>query len=570
MTDTTTTPPLRRRGFLQLGAASAAGAAAATVLPAVPATAATAASAASDRPSTVHGPSKVRRGDRRYLEMQTGNNQRFVARPDYVHLVHDTDEAVAAVQEAAIRGRRVSVRGGGHCFADFVCNPEVEVILDTGPMNQVRYDAAMGAFEIGPGARLINVYETLARDFGVTLPGGICYSVGVGGHVAGGGYGLLTRSHGLIVDHLHAVEVVVLDHRRRARAVIATRDDGGSLGDLFWAHTGGGGGSFGLVTRYWFRSPGTRRRAPAEQLPPTPESVLVSTYDIPWDGLDEAGFKRLVANFGAWHETYKDPGSAESHLSSLFNLSHRAHGSLGVFTQIDAGVPGAKGVLDRYNAALLAGTGAVRRSLDRGVGELPAMPGMVEPRSLPWLQATRMVGTNNPTITNPSSRGAHKSAYFKKSFTAHQADVLYRQMTLDGFDNPDTMMVMFSFGGQVNAVGEHDTANAQRDTAFKICLQTFWRDPADDDYFLGWERDTFEALFDTSGGVPVPGELSDGCYINYPDRDMRDPARNRSGVPWSTLYFKGNYPRLQRAKDRWDPTDYFRHSLSIEPTGGRS
>lgn len=512
------------------------------------------------------GDSVVNPGDRRFREMQTGNNQRFVADPDYVHLVHDTKETVTAVRAAVRAGKRVSVRGGGHCFADFVCNPDVEVIVDTGPMNQVRYDHQMHAFEVGPGARLLNVYETLSRDYGVTLPGGICYSVGIGGHVAGGGYGLLSRSHGLIVDHLHAVEVVVVDAHGTARAVIASRDDTGGLGDLFWAHTGGGGGNFGVVTKYWFRTPGTRTRKPSQQLPPTPESVYVSAYDIPWDSLDEADFKRVLANFSRWHEEHKDPGTPESHLSSLFNLSHRAHGSLGVFTQIDTSVRGAKDVLAEYNRALLAGTSAKRRSLDHGVGELPAMPGLVEPQQLPWLQATRLVGTNNPTITNPTSRGAHKSAYFRKGVTAAQADVLYRQMTLKEFDNPDTMLVMFSFGGQVNAVSDHATANAQRDSAFKVCLQTFWADKADDDFYLGWERDTFEGMFATTGGVPVPGGQTDGCYVNYPDRDMRDPAHNHSGAPWSTLYYKENYPRLQSIKDRWDPTNFFRHSMSIEPT----
>jgi hypothetical protein len=46
---------------------------------------------------------------------------------------------------------------------------------------------------------------------------------------------------------------------------------------------------------------------------------------------------------------------------------------------------------------------------------------------------------------------------------------------------------------------------------------------------------------------------------------MADSRHNRSGVPWSTLYFKGNYPRLQHVKRRYDPTDYFHHKLSIEP-----
>jgi hypothetical protein len=62
-----------------------------------------------------------------------------------------------------------------------------------------------------------------------------------------------------------------------------------------------------------------------------------------------------------------------------------------------------------------------------------------------------------------------------------------------------------------------------------------------------------------TGGIPAPG----GCYINCPDNDLTGPALNRSGIPWHALYFQGNYPRLQLVKRRWDPTNFFRHRLSI-------
>lgn len=547
-----------RRGLL--GGAGAVSAVALAGLGGVPAHAAR-------RPSASAGAAAadvVRAGDVRYAALRTGNNQRYVATPDYVALIRDTGDAVRAVQRAVDGGKRVSVRGGGHCFEDFACHPEVEVLLDTSLLDTVDYDPAMGAFEVGPGARLLHVYERLSTGWGVTIPGGICHSVGAGGHIAGGGYGLLSRSHGLVVDHLHAVELVTVDQRGRAQAVVASRDDRGALGDLFWAHTGGGGGNFGVVTRYWFRTPDTRGLPPSRQLPASPEKVLVSAFDIPWDQLDESSFRRIVANFAAWHERFKAPGTPESHLSSLVNISHRAHGSIGVFTQIDSGVRGARDVLAAYNAALLAGTAVAPGSLDRPNGELPALPGLLQPRELPWLQATKLVGTNNPTITNPTSRGAHKSAYLNEAFSPEQTGVLYDAMTKPGFENPDTMLVMFSFGGKVNDVDPAATANAQRRSAFKICLQTFWEDEADDDYLIGWERETFEGMFRATGGVPVPGGQADGCYINYPDRDMQDPERNTSGVPWSALYYLGNYPRLQRAKALWDPTDFFRHRMSIE------
>jgi FAD/FMN-containing dehydrogenase len=58
--------------------------------------------------------------------------------------------------------------------------------------------------------------------------------------------------------------------------------------------------------------------------------------------------------------------------------------------------------------------------------------------------------------------------------------------------------------------------------------------------------------------------INDGV-INHPDVDLADPEWNTSGVPWHTLYYKDNYPRLQRIKARWGPRNVFRHALSICP-----
>jgi FAD/FMN-containing dehydrogenase len=59
------------------------------------------------------------------------------------------------------------------------------------------------------------------------------------------------------------------------------------------------------------------------------------------------------------------------------------------------------------------------------------------------------------------------------------------------------------------------------------------------------------------------GKSMPGAFINHPDTDLADPALNTSGVPWHTLYYQENYPRLQRVKARWDPRNVFHHALSI-------
>ncbi len=550
---------LSRRSML-MGAAAAVGGAA--VAPGV---------ASADPATGAHQTAPVATGatigphDPRYAELRAGNNQRFVARPDYIRMITSPEDAERAVRDAVRTRKRIAVRGGGHCFSDFVCHDETKVILDVSEMTGVGYDADRRAFVVEAGARLINVYEALFKGWNVTIPAGICYGVGVGGHIAGGGYGLLSRAHGLTVDHLYAVEVVTVDRGGLVRRVIATREPDDPNHDLWWAHTGGGGGNFGVITRYWFRSPDATGSNPSDQLVSPPSTVLISAIEFPWDELTEASFTRLIRNFCEWHERNSAPDSPYVNLSSLFNVSAKAHGSLGMFTQVDATVPDARQLLDSYLTAITEGVDIQPRSADRSIGEVGPMPGFHTPRELPWLQATRLVGTNNPTITNPTSRGAHKSAYMLDVFSDEQISTLFRYMSRPDFTNPDTMLVLFSFGGKVNAVAPDATANAQRHSSFKMCFQTFWERAEDDDFYLSWLRGLYSEFFAETGGVPVPDTRSDGCYINYPDNDGADPAFNHSGVPWYTLYYKDNYPRLQQVKRRYDPADRFRHTLSIRP-----
>jgi hypothetical protein len=92
----------------------------------------------------------------------------------------------------------------------------------------------------------------------------------------------------------------------------------------------------------------------------------------------------------------------------------------------------------------------------------------------------------------------------------------------------------------------------------KLQYQTYWTDPADDDGNLSWIRNFYRSVYADTGGEPVSNEVTDGCYVNYPDVDLQN---------WAALYFKDNYRRLQAVKARWDPTDQFRHAQSVRLPG---
>ncbi len=245
-------------------------------------------------------------------------------------------------------------------------------------------------------------------------------------------------------------------------------------------------------------------------------------------------------------------------------MNHKANGSIGLLTQIDATVPDARKVLDDFLAEVTASlSDTAVRPMSEPVGELGALPDLFTPQALPWLHSVKLLGTSNPTLTNPTLRGHHKSAYLRKNVTEAQAAAMYRHLTRTDHENPASMVVLLSYGGKINTVASGDTASVQRDSVFKGLFQSFWAGAENDAANIGWTRDVYGEVFSSGGGYPVPGPATDGCYINYPDADITDPKVNTSGVPWYTLYYKDNYPRLQRIKAAYDPRNIFRHSQSI-------
>ncbi|MHA7958269.1 FAD-binding oxidoreductase [Streptomyces sp. L500] len=488
----------------------------------------------------------VTKADPRYPSLVSGVNLRWVGTPDAVRVVGSADQVVQVVQEAVDKGQPVAVRSGGHCYEDFVTRPEVRVVIDMSGMSGVTFDRDRRAFAVEPGATLGTVYRALFKGWGVTLPGGTCPTVGTGGHVAGGGYGPLGRLHGLIVDHLYAVEVVVVDAAGKARKVVATREPDDPNRDLWWAHTGAGGGNFGVITCYWFRSPGATGTEPSALLPKPPAELLVSEVSWSWEGMTEAAFTRLLKNFSQWHEKNSAPGTPYAALFSHLTPQHRSAGSFAMNTQIDASVPDADKLLDAFLAAVNEGTGLTYRVGDR--------------KRVPWLYAvTQWAGW----VGGTTARWKAKSAYLRKAFPDAQVKAFYKHLTRTDYDNPGGLVVLSSYGGRINQVAAGDTAVAQRDSIVKLLYVSLWNEASEDAKHLAWIREFYRDVYAATGGVPRPGGVDDGAFINYVDADMADPAINDSGVPWHQLYFKDNYSRLQAVKAKWDPRNHFTHSMAI-------
>lgn len=491
---------------------------------------------------------RITKDDDRYEALSQGFNQRWVATPDHIAMASSTEDVIAAVEEAVGKGKRISVRSGGHCYENFVSNAEVRVIIDVSGVDQVYRDEQRDAFCLGAGATNWRLYTHLYRPFGVTMPGGSCYSVGAGGHISAGGFGLLSRQFGLTVDYLHAVEVVVVDKDGKARAVIAERDDEDArLRELCWAHTGGGGGNFGVITRYWMRG-----------LPRPPKNVWLSGAQISWNDLTEDRFTRLVSNYGRFFADHARHGDPYADLFAILQLTHISKGALGLVVQLDATKPDSEDRLVRFYESVFAGIDVDVHHFTMQAGEhAPSLPLTVEGRIMPWIQATQTLNGSGE-----NRRGKYKSAYHRTAFTDHHISTFHKYLSDKNYTNKEALVQIDSYGCAVNKPGT-ETAVAQRDSALKLQYQTYWTDPDEDDLHLSWIRRFYAEVYRETGGVPVPGRHTDGCYIGYPDVDLNSPDWNHSAVPWSQLYYKAHYPRLQKIKAHWDPRDVFRHTQSI-------
>ena len=495
--------------------------------------------------------SRIGPDDPRYLAVvEKRFNKRFHANPDYVRLVSSTDQVIMAVEETVREGRRLAVTTGGHCLEGFVSDPEVRVIIDVSPMKRVYYDPEMNAVAVEAGATVGETFHALSEKWGVVLPLGEYPAIGMGGHVAGGAFGFLCRQLGLAADYLYAVEVVTVDEGGRASSVVATREPSDPHRDLWWAHTGGGGGNFGVVTRYWFRSPGASGKDPARLLPRAPESITTFEAEWSWSDIDQPSFLRLLRNHGIWCEGNSGADSPNASLWTLLEIHRLQFGKIVVRGVSTAG--SAERQMNEHLAALGEGVGSPS---GREVVQMSWLEFALNP--LPDLFAMPPGGVSTKV----------KDALLKQRFTDRQIGVAYDYLTRTDHDVMGGMLGLATYGGRINTISPDATASAQRAAILDIACTTGWLDPEEEAKNLTWVRSFYRDLFAETGGVPVPGDAYDGAFINHPDTDLADPALNTSGVPWHTLYYKDNYPRLQQIKARWDPRDVFHHALSIRKMG---
>jgi len=398
-------------------------------------------------------------------------------RPAIIARCGETRDVVAAVNFARDRGLLLAIRSGGHNIAgNAICDGGL--VIDLSKMKPARVDTTARRVTIEAGATLADL-DAATQAHGLATPVGINSTTGLAGLTLGGGFGWLSRKHGMTVDNLLSAEVVTA----AGEVITASATE---HPDLFWALKGGGG-NFGVVTRFTF------------QLHPLGPNVLSGLVVYPFS---EA--KSVLQQYDKFMAQAPDELSVWTVLRKappLPFLPAKVHGhEVVVLAIFYAGDP-------KKGEPLIAPL----RGFGTPVGEHVG----VQPYTA-WQQAF------DPLLT-PGARNYWKSHNFSKL-----ADGLFDTVIASIKTLPDPQCEIFfgAIGGATTRPAPDAAAYAHRDARYVMNVHGRWANAADDARCVGWARDFFKASAPFASG---------GVYVNFLTEDEADRVRMAYGPSYDRL-----------------------------------
>jgi hypothetical protein len=416
-----------------------------------------------------------------------------VRQPAAIVRVADAEDIATVVRIAAETGSELAIRGGGHSAAGFGTS-DGGIVIDLGRLKKLDVDVEGGTAWAEAGLSAGEVTTALAEK-GLAVGFGDTGSVGIGGITLGGGVGYLVRKYGLTIDNLLAADIVTADGQ-------TLRVDADTHPDLFWAIRGGGG-NFGVVTRFQYR---------LVELGQVMGGMLI----LPATADTISGFMAAAA-------------SAPEELSAIANVMpcppmpfvpEERHGEIVIM-------------------ALMTCVGPI----DEAKETLAAF------RSLATPIADQLRPISYPERYFPEDESYRPTAIARTMMIDHVDRPVAETILeyLDASDSPMRAAQLRPLGGAMARVPADATAYAHRSSPIMVNIATFVTGPDDRARSEAWVADFCAAL----------NQGDDAAYVNF--LAAEGPERFHAAYP------HGTYERLARIKATYDPTNLFRLNQNVPP-----
>ncbi|TDE13082.1 FAD-binding oxidoreductase [Jiangella asiatica] len=424
----------------------------------------------------------------------------FDNRPAVIVRPCNAAEVAAIVTLARDTGFELSVRSGGHSTAGHSVS-DGGIMLDLSRLRAIEIDVDERTAWAQTGLTAGDVTTALA-EHGLAVGFGDTGTVGIGGITTGGGVGYLSRKYGLTIDDVLAAEVVTAD----GQVLVVDADN---HPELFWAIRGGGG-NFGVVTRFRYR---------VHELPGVVGGMLL-----------------LPATADVVHGVLTEAAAAPDELSIILNVMPappmpfvppEVHGTLVTMVLLCYAGPAEDG--EKVLAPI--------RALATPIADL------VRPIAYPEMY---------PQEDGGDAEEYHPTAV-ARTFFADQLDRAMVEQILERLATaPAPMRVaqIRPLGGAIARVPDDATAYAHRQRAFMVIVASFLDTPE-----TRAEREAWVA--EVAGLIQNGGP---GAYVNFLGDD--GPQRVREAYPGVT------WDRLTEVKRRYDPGNLFRLNVNVEPAQG--
>jgi FAD/FMN-containing dehydrogenase len=415
--------------------------------------------------------------DSSYDEVRAIWNAMIDRRPAVIVQCKETDDVAHALAFAGANALELSIRGAGHNIAgNAICDDGIMIDLST--MKNVRVDPDKRRAYVEPGATLGDI-DAAAQAHALAAPVGINSTTGIAGLTLGGGFGWLTRQHGMSVDNLVSVEMITADGNR----VRASEKENS---DLFWA-VRGGGGNFGIVTQFEFK------------LHPVGPQILAGLIVFP--------FKQAKQVLGRYRE-FVEAAPEEINVWVVLRqapplpfVPENVHGQevvvLAIFSAGDV----------EKATKLIEPLRAFGDAHGEHIGAQPY---------------TEWQKSFDPLLT-PGARNYWKSY----NFTELEDDALDTMIEYAGkLPTPQCEIFIALIAGAANRVAANAMAYPARDAKFVLNVHGRWDEPADDERCISWARAFFNA------SAPF---ASAGAYVNFMTADEGNRVASAYGSNYDRL-----------------------------------